>query len=311
MVAGEYAVLHRRPALVMAVDRRATVRARTPAEGRADFVPPEAVGAWAEAAAAGMLDAVPDGAALAYDLSALGSGGSKLGLGSSGAVCTAALAWALAAQGRTMVNPIDFARVARAGHRKAQGGGSGVDVLASALGGLVRVVLPEGPDGAAEVRRLAWPDTLLWAVLWAGRPVATSGMLAAVRGWQARDGAGFDRAMGALGDAGEAACDAVEAGDARTAVAALGRAGEAMAALGRGAGVAIVTEAMQKVADAARPFGVAVKPSGAGGGDVAVAFAHDAEALVRVCALAAGHGLGYVPVGIDPRGASLDEGATR
>lgn len=217
MVAGEYAVLHRRPALVMAVDRRATVRARTPAEGRADFVPPEAVGAWAEAVAAGMLDAAPDGASLAYDLSALGSGGSKLGLGSSGAVCTAALAWALAAQGRKMVNPVDFARVARAGHRKAQGGGSGVDVLASALGGLVRVVLPEGPDGAAEVRRVAWPDTLLWAVLWAGRPVATSGMLAAVRGWQARDGAAFDRTMGALGDAGEAACDAVEAGDARAA----------------------------------------------------------------------------------------------
>ncbi len=311
MVAGEYAVLHRWPALVMAVDRRVTVRAREARAGAAEFVPPEAVGAWEEAVAAGMLQTVPDGRALAYDLSALGQEGTKLGLGSSGAVCTAALAWSLAAAGRAPPDPMEFARVARAGHRRAQGGGSGVDVLASALGGVLRVQFPDGTDGPMELRRVSWPSGLLWAALWAGRPVATAGMLAGVRAWESRDPAGFGAALGALGAAGQAACDAVEAGGAGAAVEALGAAGEAMLRFGEGAGVAIVTQVMQKLAYEARPFGVAVKPSGAGGGDVVVAFAHDAEALERVCTRAGQYGLTRLSVGIDPRGATVEQGATR
>jgi len=309
MVAGEYAVLHGRPALVVAVDRRATVRARQASEGAAGFVPPEAVGAWEAAVAAGLLSAVPEGRSLAYDLSALGHDGTKLGLGSSGAVCTAALAWALGTEGCAATDPFTMARVARTGHRNAQGGGSGVDVLASALGGVVRVQFPDGLDAEPVVRRVVWPEGLYWAVLWAGQPVATAGMLAAVRAWQGRDRHGADAALGALGDAGEAACEAVEAGDVRGAVKALDAAGEAMRRLGEGAGVAIVTPMMQKLADEGRPFGVAVKPSGAGGGDVVVAFAHDAEALARVCSRAEQHGWMRIAVGIDPRGASVDEGA--
>jgi phosphomevalonate kinase len=45
-----------------------------------------------------------------------------------------------------------------------------------------------------------------------------------------------------------------------------------MGALGRAAGVSIVTEELQKIAHLADNHGGAAKPSGAGGGDVAIAF---------------------------------------
>ncbi|MCC6874655.1 MAG: hypothetical protein IT378_10150 [Sandaracinaceae bacterium] len=78
-----------------------------------------------------------------------------------------------------------------------------------------------------------------------------------------------------------------EDGDLAEVVRATAAHGDAMAALGEAAGAPIVTEALARVARIAKDCGGAAKPSGAGGGDVALAlFADgaDAERFDRACA---------------------------
>ena len=57
--------------------------------------------------------------------------------------------------------------------------------------------------------------------------------------------------------------------------------GEAMGRLGASAGAPIVTAELDRVAQIARSCGGGAKPSGAGGGDVALAFFSDAERGAR------------------------------
>ena len=78
-----------------------------------------------------------------------------------------------------------LARVALEGHRRAQGGGSGVDVYASAHGGVFATRIEGG--SAREFEALAWPEGADWRGLWKGGPVSTSDFVARVRGLRARE----------------------------------------------------------------------------------------------------------------------------
>ncbi len=165
MLAGEYAVLRGRPSLVMAVDRYAVASGR--ADGDDARVFPEIAAAFEAARDEGLCDVDP--AEVRVDVRALqGEGSRKLGLGSSAAACVAALGWACATLGpraRRRDARRASALAARSGHRKAQGGGSGVDVIASALGGVVRVQPRRRPRRAPEMERHPGMGAIPWAVL--------------------------------------------------------------------------------------------------------------------------------------------------
>ena len=80
---------------------------------------------------------------------------------------------------------------------------------------------------------------------------------------------------------------ALRAGDAERTVAAAAAYGEAMARLGAAAGLPIVEDRLAHIAALAAEAGGAAKPSGAGGGDVAVAFFASesaAQRFERACA---------------------------
>src|SRR5690606_2525725 len=120
-----YAVLRGAPALVTAVSRFAEADASRPAP----FVTPEVAEALRELA--------PDRAAPWFDASSLRERGAKLGLGSSAAILVASLG-ALDPPGADQPRPAWRGRIyerALRAHRRAQGGGSGIDVAAAALGG--------------------------------------------------------------------------------------------------------------------------------------------------------------------------------
>lgn len=298
MLAGEYAVLYGAPALVMAVDRHAVVSiAETPAP-----MPREVEATLALALAEDVITTVP---AMALDVSALhGDGARKLGLGSSAAACVAALGLALAWEGRPLDRAV-VATLARRGHRRAQGGGSGVDVLASALGGVVRAAYPRGLDGAGDVSMHAGMGALPWAVLWSGTPARTSEMIARVDAMRVAAPETFTASIGAIVAATEAVAEALRAQDARAMVAAVAAHHAAMARLGERAGVAVVTDAMARLATALEPVGAAVKPSGAGGGDVVVLVAQDGDALDEAVARGAAEGFVRVHIETDDAGVAL------
>ncbi|MDH5673090.1 MAG: hypothetical protein OEZ06_13120 [Myxococcales bacterium] len=273
MIAGEYAVLHGAEALVAAVSRRARLTLDAEREVQAEL-PPEVQAARALAEAR----LGPVAGTLSLDVSELRAGDSKLGLGSSSAAAAAAAGIVHAAHGRDLQAPEVRAQVlhdALAGHRSIAPEGSGADVAAAVLGGFVRFVRGSSPGADPETRLLTWPQAVALKVVWTGKAVRTSDMLAQVAELRARDAASHDRCMEAIADEAARLLSALGANDTSGVVSGFERHAEAMAALGRAAGIPIVDDTTQAVRELARRHGGAAKPSGAGGGDVVLAVFDD------------------------------------
>lgn len=307
---GEYAVLDGAPALVVAVDRHATCAAsaadtltvdagehgtlRWPADRDAAHLP----------LARALLAAIESPKPAAYHLASdalyadTPAGRRKLGLGSSAAT-TVALTAALL--GDRWPDGAAIYRRAQAVHRAVQGTGSGADIAASSLGGALAYrwlsdasMAPldgmPAADGAGHAIALPEPKAPIHAV-WSGDSASTVKLVGAVSAWANRDPAGHRRRMAELGFAARAGIDAWQAGDARGLAAAADAGRRAIDALGRDAGVALCTETHHDLHRVAERFGAGVKPTGAGGGDLAWIYAADpADAAAAARALAkAGH----------------------
>lgn len=284
MISGEYVVLDDAPALVAAVgarlrvtgserriDRSGPAGVRSPDGGR---LPAEALLARQQAEDS-LGETEMD---LTVDASALRSTDRKLGLGSSSAASAACAGAVLAWHGR---DPAEHRREilgwALAGHRAVAPEGSGADVAAATLGGVVRFVRSR----AVEAEQVDWPDDLDVHVVWTGRPARTSALVAKVKRLEVDAPDRYRGAMGVLRGAAAELLDAIESADAERAVRAADSHGRAMGALGDAAGAPIVTAELERVAELARSCGGGAKPSGAGGGDVALAFFCGADASER------------------------------
>ena len=277
-LAGEYAVLDGGTAVVTAVDRRAVGRFVPGAE------PSSPVVAEAVHLTRGHLQGngvvLPAGA-VEVDTAAFSGEGGKLGLGSSAAAAAVAVGATLLAGGHDPESEpaIAFALADRA-HRAAQGGrGSGADVAAAVYGGVIAYRRDMGPwEEPAGIRELAPAAGVEIVAFHAGEPRPTIDAIRAVEALAARDRPRYKRHMTAIDRAASDFLVAWDAGDAAGVIAAAAAAGEALAALGADADLPIVTPPFAAAAALARELGGAAKPSGAGGGDVGVAFLTDQDA---------------------------------
>ena len=263
---GEYAVLDGAPALVLAVHRGVGCRA-VPGGTDLQVATPTDDDRFVRAALEAT--AAPAGRYRFFDLDPCDLPG-KPGFGGSAAATVAAV---LAGGGR---GPEAFAI-----HHRVQGGGSGIDVAASLHGGLVRFQ-------AGEVQRLPVVEPV---VVFSGQSASTGPRVTAYRGWSQR--ADFVASSTALVDAFTA--DPIPA---------MAEAGALLAAMARAAGIAYLTPGLERIAALAQAHGGAAKPSGAGGGDCAVALLPDADATRAFEAACAAHGLVVIPVSPAP-GASV------
>lgn len=299
---GEYAVLSGCPALVAAVQRRATCRV-LPASGveveglglGTTHWPPRPGDAPLPFALALLALTRPAPGRYVLDSSALSvaAGGAKLGLGSSAAT-TVALAAALT-EG---AGPRALYQLAQAAHRQAQGTGSGADVAAAATGGVIRYQWQGGSEATFE--RVPAGRTRLH-VVWTGQPASTTALVGRVEGWAASAPARHRDLVSALGDAALQAFETwAEFGDLRPAAAA---SITALEALGAAAGVAIVTDLHRRLDADALAFGCRVKPTGAGGGDLAWIVGVDAEAEGAAAVHFAAAGRPVLALPVDPEGA--------
>lgn len=271
LLSGEYAVLAGAPAVVTAAQARALARFEEgPPEG-----PEHPEGAAARALAEARFGAVP--ARLVVDASALRSGDVKLGLGSSAAIAAACAAAVAGYHGRDPGDPeADLLRVALEGHRAVSPEGSGADVAASVLGGLLRF---ERSGERPRIAPLAWPRGLVIRVVWTGQAARTSDFIRRVDALRETSPDVYMARMGALRGRAEELAGAFERAESAAIVEGAGIYGETMGALGEAAGVPIVEARLATIDALARRFGGRAKPSGAGGGDVGVAFFADPEAL--------------------------------
>ena len=252
---GEYAVLDGGAALVAAIDRgvRCVVTEgdgiTTPGDDR--FV--RAALAGAPAAAYSFSDARPvQGLA------------TKPGFGGSAAATVAAVV----ARDGSMADAL-------AVHRAVQGGGSGIDVRASWLGG-VRTEAGVGVRAPALI------------AIWSGRSASTGPRVERYRAW-ADEGA---RARFLSRSGGALAAFATEP------LAAIREAYANLCEMAAAAGLDYDLPAFRRIAALADAHGGAAKPSGAGGGDVAVGVFPDAEAAAAFGRACEAEGFVAIEVGV-------------
>ena len=324
---GEYAVLEGAPALLTAVDRRVEVtvnESRTGAwqvsapnlgirdltlatngtlpagltdQQRAHLRVFDGVRATVQAAA---LQAVARPAqarpsltvpplTISIDSSALSRGGHKLGLGSSAATAVALTASLARAWGLSL-DQGELFRLAHAAHRTAQNGaGSGGDVAASVHGGLIRYT-----PGAAVVP-LLWPEQLRISAVVTGEGSLTTRLVGRVADYAAENPAGHRADLDRLARLARQAESALAnpADFLRLASAYF----SALSELDDHARAGIVSARHRELHDLARREGGVFKSSGAGGGDVGLAFSYAGEPTERLAGALARAGAAIVPLG--------------
>lgn len=259
VLSGAYAVLSGAPAIVSAVSRY--VIADTSREPT--FVTDEVRAALA-----------PDERPPWFDASELREDGRKLGLGSSAAILVASL-FALElrrSSGRDRLQQVmSVHRRAEIAHRLAQGGGSGVDVAASALGGTLLYRL--GPSGGVS-SSVDLPAGVRVEVWTCPTSASTRDLLAAVEALRERSPERHAHWLGAQTAAADAAALGVERHDGAGFLMALRAQQRALSGLGHAAGVPIVTPELDELAPRAETEGGVLLPAGAGGGDIAIFVGH-------------------------------------
>lgn len=314
VILGEYAVLANAPALVMAVDRRcraeirssgnAVCRLKSSAEAERQVIFRN--GAYSGLALVDRItEAFPVVERAAWrgflDSSGLYREGRKLGLGSSAAAltawCGAWLAWT--GQGIAEASVAVLRRFIEE-HTAYQGGaGSGLDIAASLHGGVIRFQLDEKTGPRVESVKL--PDGVDFVSVFVRSSASTPKHLAQFRARSAESPASASFWMDSLDRLSESGIECASAGDADGFLDAIRDYAGGLQALGEWMEAEIFTPEHLHLMKLAERFGVAYKVSGAGGGDMGLAFSADPEALARF-GKAAGERYDTIDLAIDPQG---------
>lgn len=320
LISGEYAVLRGAPAICMAVARRARVtvnaiagsscRVSAPGfiDGEFEFSSADGKITWHQAAAAkdfGLLQAAwelvfaggnePPALALELDTREFhdAATGAKLGLGSSAALAVAVVVALAKIAGRSD-DALMLAHEAHAKFQRQQG--SGVDVAASATGGLICYKT----DARLEPELLEWPAGLNYRFVWTGRPVATTDKLqqfAAVS-----DGV---PELAVLAEHAKSVADAFAAGAANEVLAAVSHYARALQRFDAASGLGIFANEHEWVSEAATRHGLCYKPCGAGGGDIGVVLYSAGASLETLEEDLQGSGVELLPLRMDRAGPAI------
>lgn len=335
---GEYTVLFGHPAIVVAVDRRARVTLSATRDNSFQVTAPgitdqpvrfdltdEGTPRWIEGegsrhmglvasvlssmAAAGLLepsDIAPFSAVL--DTSAFfeskASGPAKLGLGSSAAL-TVSLASAIArwsGHDELLQSPLEWLRALVRLHRDYQHGrGSGIDLAASLIGGVLLYQLDDG-GGVLRADPISLPDDLVVRFVWTGRSADTRGYLDRLSAAMRSDHEAVRRSLDDLGAVAAAGVEALIEGRAGDFLVAADAACGGMERLGHACGMAIVSDVHRDLRRLAKQAGVAYKPSGAGGGDIGLLLTDDPDRADAAALTMRRFGYSPLDASIDPLG---------
>ena len=287
VLSGAYAVLEGAPSIVAAVDRLVVTDAARPAAFVTDEV--------RAAIEAGVIAAAPWFDASALRTPSPDGTSRKLGLGSSAAILVASIA---AAAGERLLQGASGSLAdvvfpaAFAAHRRAQPGGSGIDVAASAFGGVITASIRAG---GLDVAPHPLPVGTVVEVFASPVSASTGDLLRRVRAFAEADPKRHRRLLDAAARGAEAA---IHATTTAALVAAIHAQLDALAELGDASGAGIVTPEVAALRPEAAREGALFGPSGAGGGDIAVFLgAAPSSERLRALALARGYTLLDVAIG--------------
>lgn len=315
---GEYAVLDGAPSLVSAIDRYGALRWETTPGDPNDLtltlrstlsenawvlrdenghIRNNAPALWqlaaavAEAITAAGRELIDQGGDIFISTNALSGEDVKLGLGSSAAV--AALLTTTLVRG-----PLDNTTcytIARDAHRRFQNGaGSGADVAACTLGGLLCVQKDKEPEALS-------PPPLQLAIVHTGVEADTRAMIRALH--SARETSPeVQRTLEEMGKSATRAIDAIRTVNDAAFLREVRTYHQLERALSSQSGVNIVTDEIENAVTLIESCGGAAKASGAGGGDIVVGFFPEGASRDRLMDMCTNAGLTALRVEVEPSG---------
>lgn len=270
MLAGEYAVIDGSDAIMLAVNRYAVATLHKTPQHLSPFLRAAVdviIGEYGTSSVQAR-----DAARVRVDTEAFREGGTKLGLGSSAAATVAAIGLALG-EGFDTDTVHALARRAHGDAQEPKGArGSGADVASCTYGGCLRFA------PAPKTTQVALPDDLHLVFPWCGQSASTTSLVSQVRPLQQHNPDQYRSLTLGISDAAERL---VTAGTAAEAIEAVSLAGRAVEALGAAAKAPIWLPVHSQMRDIAKRLGGSVKPTGAGGGDLALGAFHSLEQAQR------------------------------
>ncbi len=221
----------------------------------------------------------------------------KLGFGSSSAL-TVALFKALDEAWKLRQSPEQLFRLALAAHRFAQGNsGSGIDVAASFAGQVVRYKMNSGDAWQQTLPQAVTPwHDLPMAVVWSGTSASTKEMVASVSRLKTTNALLYRNLMETLCADSSAVIQAYAQQDLEAFLRFTAKFRDALRQLGSQSGTPIFTRAHEELVQLADKWQCVYKPSGAGGGDIGILFAPDAQKLAETERQIQKHGYRTIPV---------------
>jgi len=207
----------------------------------------------------------------------------KLGLGSSAALTVAFLKALSEYLGIRFWSKSLFQEALRA-HRIAQGKiGSGVDIAASTTGGVIEYRMPElieNLDG--KINSLTWPQDLEMIPVWTGCSTSTRKFVKNVNKFRDSVPNAYDQIMKKMHEICEEGSKAFRSGDVEAFLEIVPVFAKLEEQLGLESGTDIISAVHKKIEHLVHQAGGVYKPSGAGGGDIGVAFCNSPDIRERI-----------------------------
>ncbi len=201
----------------------------------------------------------------------------KLGLGSSAALTVALLANVFE-NGTQLPQDLSLLfEMAMEAHRNAQGNvGSGIDIAASVYGGVLCYKIHQKEKSfKADVHPLTIPKGLHYLPIWAGKASSTPSFVKRFYDFKKFNRKDYSVLMEEMHLISREGCEAFKEGEVDSFLESVQNYYKIMEQLGEKIEAPVISHEHQIIAEISQSAGAAYKPSGAGGGDLGIAFSDD------------------------------------
>ncbi|MDR9417843.1 mevalonate kinase [Gracilimonas sp.] len=209
--------------------------------------------------------------------------GHKFGLGSSAALTVSLLSGLVEYMGVEM-SEMDLYQEAFQAHRFAQGKvGSGVDIAASATGGILSYTMPDNPDQPnGVIERINRPENLYMSCIWAGYAASTRNFVRSVNEFKEENPSAYKSIITKMCDLSKEGVKSFGSGDVDTFLEVISGFTECERELGKRSNTEIMSDVHEEIYSIVKSQGGTYKPSGAGGGDIGIAFCNSEHTMTKI-----------------------------
>ncbi len=212
--------------------------------------------------------------------------GHKFGLGSSAALTVSLLSALMEYMNMRIARP-ELYRESYLAHRHAQGKlGSGTDIAASSIGGVMSYVMPNDISKLnGQTRSLNWPGDLHMVTIWAGYSASTRHFVRRIQRFRDEHPNHYQTLMKPLIDLSEQGSREFDSGNSDAFLEIVSDFMDRERELGKASNTEIISDVHEEISSLVKQAGGTYKPSGAGGGDIGVAFCksmNEVEQIRRV-----------------------------